>query len=276
MKDRLPRDHIQRTVSSPAATSRNYNKKWEKDFPWLEYDGNFQGAFCKICRKAKIRGQSSQGSGGVWVTNPFQNWKKAVEEMKVHARSASLLRQVEAQLSVHEYRGETVVHQLQRIGDYERSKNWKAIKALARCTHYLCKQHIPHTMNFSKLIDLIVSCGGKDLEGFVCKAAKNASYTSTDAITDFVEVHVIGVWVDELQVNQVRNAPFLSLMVDGCVDVANIEEKSVYCRWVENGVPVQHFMEICTLKKTDAQSIYSVLLNWLKKKDLQCNKLVGI
>ena len=129
-------------------------------------------------------------------------------------------------------------------------------------------------MNFSKLIDLIVSCGGKDLEDFVRMAAKNASYTSTDAITDVVEA--IGVWVDELQVYQGHNAPFFSLMAYECVDIANIEELSVYCRWVENEVPVEHFMEICPLKKTDAQSIYSVLLDWLKKKDFQCNKLVGM
>ena len=208
----------------------------------------------------------------MWVTKPFQNWKKAVQKMKEHASSESHLRQVEAELIVS--RGETVVHQLQRFGDSERSKNWKAIKALLGCTHYLCKQHIPHTTNFSKLIDLIVSCGGKDLEEFVHKAAKNASYTSTDAITDFVET--IGVWVDELQVKRVRNAPFFNLMADECVDVANIEELSVYCRWVEIGVPVEHFMEILPLKKTNAQSIYSVLLDWLKKKDLQCSKLIGM
>ena len=94
-------------VPSSAATSRKYNKKWEKDFPWLEYDGNFQGAFCKICRKIETRGQSSQGSGGVWVTKPFQNWKKAVQNMKEHVRSESHLRQVEAELIVS--RGETVV-----------------------------------------------------------------------------------------------------------------------------------------------------------------------
>ena len=33
-------------------------------------------------------------------------------------------------------------------------------------------------------------------------------------------------------------------------------------------------MEILPLKKTNVQSIYSVLLDWLKKKDLQCSKLV--
>ena len=167
-------------VPTSAATARKY-ENWAKYFLWLEYDGNFQGAFCKICRKVETRGQSSQGSGGVWVTKPFQNWKKAVQKMIEHASSESHLRQVEAELIVS--REETVVHQLQRSGDSERSKNWKAIKALLGCTHYLCKQQIPHTTNFSKLIDLIVSCGGKDLEEFVRKAAKNTSYTSTDAVT---------------------------------------------------------------------------------------------
>ena len=65
-------------------------------------------------------------------------------------------------------------------------------------------------------------------------------------------------------------------MADECVDVANIEELSVYCRWIENGGPVEHFMEILPQKKTNAQSIYSVLLDWLKKKDLQCSKLIGM
>ena len=49
-------------VPSSADISRKYNKNWEKDFPWLEYDSNFQGAFCKIYRKAGTRGHSSQGS----------------------------------------------------------------------------------------------------------------------------------------------------------------------------------------------------------------------
>ena len=81
-------------VPSSAATSRKYNKKWEKGFPWLEYDGNCQGACCKICRKVETRGQSSQGNGAMCVTKPFQNWKKAVQKMKEHASSESHLRQV--------------------------------------------------------------------------------------------------------------------------------------------------------------------------------------
>ena len=51
-------------------------QKWEKDFPWLQYDENYQGAFCK--RMTETQSQTLQGSGGVWVAKPFQNWKKAI------------------------------------------------------------------------------------------------------------------------------------------------------------------------------------------------------
>ena len=71
-----------------ASTSRKYNKKWEKEFPWLEFDENYQGAFCKmICRISEIQCLTLQGSGGEWVTMPFKNWKKAIQKMKAHAGS---------------------------------------------------------------------------------------------------------------------------------------------------------------------------------------------
>ena len=124
----------------------------------------------------------------------FPELEKAVQKMKAHASSGFHVRQVEAELLAN--RRETVVHQLQRFGDSERSKNQKAIKALLRCTHSLCTQHIPYTTNFSKLMDLIALVVGKILK-FVCKAAKNVSYTSTDAVTDFVEA--IGVWIDKFR-----------------------------------------------------------------------------
>ena len=73
-------------------------------------------------------------------------------------------------------------------------------------THFLCKQHIPHMTNFDRLINLVISSGGKDVEEFIHRVAKNASYTSSDDITYFVEA--IRAWVDELQVSQLFDAPF--------------------------------------------------------------------
>ena len=37
-------------------------------------------------------------NNGVWVTKPFQNWKKVIEKMKAHAGSETHTRYVEAEL----------------------------------------------------------------------------------------------------------------------------------------------------------------------------------
>ena len=72
-------------TSSTSSNRRHYLKRWEKEFNWLEYDEDMQGAFCKYCRKwctASVR------TGGTWITRPFTNWKKAVGKMKEHSESS--------------------------------------------------------------------------------------------------------------------------------------------------------------------------------------------
>ena len=76
------------------------------------------------------------------------------------------------------------------IGKQERTKKQKCHQVFPSMYSI---QHIPHTTDFDKLINL-VSFGGKDLDEFVCQAAKNVSYTLSDAVTDFLEA--IGIRVD--------------------------------------------------------------------------------
>jgi len=38
-----------------------------------------EGTFCKLC---KVYGETSfEGTGGLWITKPFTNWKKDVENI---------------------------------------------------------------------------------------------------------------------------------------------------------------------------------------------------
>jgi len=52
-------------------------------FEWLV---DLQGAFCKHCQKWA---KASNKTGGMLVTKPFHNWKKAVAKMKEHSESES-------------------------------------------------------------------------------------------------------------------------------------------------------------------------------------------
>lgn len=116
-------------------SSRKFNTKWEKDFSWLEYDEDCKGAFCKVCRKS---GKSLQRTGGVWVTKPFTNWKKAVEKMKAHEKSLLHSQANQAALAAEgALREGSIIQQLQKVDRQERIRNRAAIKSLIRCTHFL-------------------------------------------------------------------------------------------------------------------------------------------
>ena len=152
--------------------------------------------------------------------------------------------------------------------------NRAAVKSFFCCAHFLARQHIPHTTNFEKLVELVVLCGGADLKSFLDRTGGNAVYTSHIAVVEFMEA--LGTWVEELLLKRLHQASCFSIMADECTDVATIEEMSVFCHWEEEGSPEEHFFEIVHLKQANAESIYSALVECLKEKNLQVSKIVGM
>ena len=114
--------------TSTSSKKHHYLKRWEKDFEWLEYDEDLQGAFCKYCKKWA---KASCKTGGAWVSKPFNNWKKAVAKMKEHAESESYINacQAESSSAAAILRG-SIAQQLQQVQETERLKNRAAIKSL--------------------------------------------------------------------------------------------------------------------------------------------------
>ena len=65
-------------------------------------------------------------------------------------------------------------------------------------------------------------------------------------------------------------------MADKCTDVTTIEELRICGRWVESGVPEEHFIEILASKKANAESIYCALVEYCRKKNIQLGRLIGM
>ena len=119
-----------------------------------------------------------------------------------------------------------------------------------------------------------MACGGEDLIAFLETAGKNAMYTSRIAVTEFIEA--LGTWVEGCLFKRLHQAPFYSIMADECTDVSTVEELSLFCRWIENGEPTEHFIDLLPMKRTDAESIYSALVECLKSKNIQLSNLIGM
>ncbi len=83
--------------------------------------------------------------------------------MKAHEKSRQHITSTQALLVSQQG---TIVQQLQRVGKEEKEKNRAAIGSLIRCTHFLTRHHIAHSTNFTQLVDLVVSCGAKELQVF--------------------------------------------------------------------------------------------------------------
>ena len=167
-----PAKKAHREKFRPLNTTRKYSKSWEKQFSWLEYDVDIDGAFCRVCKQT-TSDSSTQHTGGVWVTKPFRNWKKAVQKMKAHEASA-LHSQASQALLLTSTKG-SVMHQLQTVGRAQREKNRVAMKSLVHCAHFLTRHHIAHSTNFTNLVDLVVSCGARELQVFFRHCLKKCS-----------------------------------------------------------------------------------------------------
>ena len=121
------------------------------------------------------------------IAKPFTNWKKALKKMKAHSQSDIHVQACQALVLVKRVAREgTIMQQLQQITDEEKVKNRAAVKALIRCPHFLARQHIAHSTNFEKLVNI---------KTFLESAGKNATYTSRIAVTEFIEA--LGTWVEE-------------------------------------------------------------------------------
>ena len=140
----------------------------------------------------------------------------------------------------------------------EREKNRAEMKSLVRCTHFRTPHHIGHSTNFTQLVDLVVSCGARELPVFVENVSRNAVYTSRGAVVDFIEA--LGTWIEESILKTLQKASVFSVMGDECTDITAVKELSVFCRWEEDGTLVECFLDIVPLKKADAGSIYLALV----------------
>ena len=65
-------------------------------------------------------------------------------------------------------------------------------------------------------------------------------------------------------------------MADECTDVTTIEELPIFCHSVEDGQPVEDILETVPLKATDTKTIYNALIKFMKDKNIQISKLVGM
>ena len=195
--------------------------------------------------------------------------------MKAHSQSEIHIQSCAAEVDAAAHLKSVPINQLlQNVTNQQKIKNRMAIKTLLRRTHFLTWCHIAHTTKFENLVSLVESCDSEYLKVFSESSGRNATYRFTDSVVGFVEA--LGTWVEWSLLKKIQKAQFYSLMADECTDITTMEELSIFCRWVESGVPVEHFLGIVPLKKADAATIHFTLIQFLAEKEIKLSKFVGM
>ena len=125
--------------------------------------------------------------------------------------------------------------------------------------YFLTKREIPHSTNFSALIDLAISLGCDYL--WELHRGGNATYRSEQIIAEFVEC--LSSTIQENVLSKMHQSKSISIMVDESTDVSVLKQLVLYGRGVFNGKLECHFLGIRDLSDGRAATIEISILDFL-------------
>ena len=203
---------------STALIKHKIRYKWKDEFPWLTIREEDQAMMCSVCCNAPDVAGKSQFLTGCTST------KK--ETMQKHAASNGHLRAQAAVLAKQKPVRETVIAQSLTKGRKDQEeKDRREVAVKMTTAYFLAKEELP----FSKF------------QGLINLQKKNGLEITTTYANDKTcaeMVSVLGKIFKERTAQEINQNNYISVMADGATDAGGLENETVFCRYVQDGRPV--------------------------------------
>ena len=98
---------------------------------------------------------------------------------------------------------------------------------------------------------------------------------STSKFSAVMLLEAINSWLYRKLIESLKSSPYFSVLADECVDISTIEELSIYCQWIVNGKPEEHFLTVLRICAKDAATISDAISSFLESKNLDYRKLIS-
>ena len=169
----------------------------------------------------------SSKTRGVFITQPFVNWKNAPGKNGSMAKhQESTYHKIAIQNLLFRQQQFSVAQQLFNVNESERQENRQRLGDFLDVAYFLFKHELPHTTLYSSLLELLAKIDhSKKISTFFYKCQKNASYDSTTTVTELLEA--ISEVTDEQILAKIREARFLSFMADEGTDINHHQNLSI-------------------------------------------------
>lgn len=224
---------------------RSFQRGWLEKYPWLVYSKECNGGFCLPCIFFSTREKV-----GALVNTPFTRWTKVgsvcgeheklryhVDAMVAYENFLSTSRNIQAQIESE--RRNTI------------SRNREIIKSVVKCVHFCGKQSIAlrghrddssadersNKGNFLALLEFRIDAGDEPLKQHLETCHANARYSSKTIQNQIISL--IGEYIRESIVQEIKEAKFFSILCDEVTDNANLEQLSFVLRFVDKDCQIR-------------------------------------
>ncbi len=238
-----------------------FDPSWKKQHPWVVYNREEHAMYCQLCIAYK---KLPKNGSGKWVTvgtTTFRQEKLAKHECTVMHRDAESCKHQEVQSHVS-----GGIRAALEVGV---TRQRKAVIGALKCLYFLAKNELPHTTNFSSLLDLAISLGCDYMREL--RQGSNASYRSEQTIAEFL--FSLYDCIKQNVMASMHESSTISIMVDESTDVAVFKQLVVYGRGVMGGKLECHFLGIRDLPDGRAVTIEKSLSEFLQDINFDVNDI---
>ncbi|VDI63109.1 Hypothetical predicted protein, partial [Mytilus galloprovincialis] len=204
------------------------------------------------------------------VSEPYQNWKDAITDLKRHASSETHLNSI-IRLSGFQ---ETYMRPESRIdintnarSDTLIAKNRQILKSLIKCLEFCGRRGLAlrghrdddqiqdkaqnyNLGNYKELVKFRAEAGDSVLDDHLKQCAKNASYT-------FIQQTI----VDEVKAQPL--GPHFGYQCDEVSDASNWEQLGIVIRYLRDGSPVEKLLEFVQAEETTGSALCGLIVKAL-------------
>lgn len=257
--------------STPISTSKKnsnghkvgVNKAWLTEYKWLYFDTEqdednmtIDVMRCKLCTK-----HNSHGSNGkkTWSKEGYRLLRK--DKCKKHQDSDQHKHAVTLEMA----------NDLDSLTKKINTGAQKSIRDALRVLYFILKNNLSLDL-LGPLIDLCVEVGATDLPKL--RLAKNANYSSYDTIHDLLDV--LSSKVHQLTLEELRQSPCFSTMVDEVTDNRTIKHMAICTRYIDSKGDIKtSFLTDTELTNATADAITESINTELKKNELNSKDMAG-
>ena len=239
-------------------TSRTFQSSWLQKYPGLVYSVEEDGAYCVHC--VTFPGNKKRGK---LVSEPFQNWKKAIEvfdghffpDAKKHSKDGGTGYQahIDSRICCEQFmsvrkNNAPVNKQVDAALQARRKKNAVVLESITKTVLLCARQNIAlrghsdsskyyddesvNCGNFQSLIEFRVESGDSVLKEHFATCGKNATYRSPTIQNELLDI--MGQTVERKVVNEIKTGgKFYCVSADEVRDNGNVEQLAVCVRFID-------------------------------------------